>query len=110
MDMQGCIITTTTRDAKEADRLAQISTEAGLAACVQVIPGIRSYYLWQGKFEKSEEYLLQFKTLRKHVDELMAFISREHTYDTPEIIVTSIEKMDKNYANWLHSVLNPEIS
>jgi periplasmic divalent cation tolerance protein len=96
-----CIVTTTADDEEFAQSLAQSVIQKQLAACVQIIPGITSYYKWQGKLEKSQELLLQFKTTKKCSVELMGFLKSSHTYDTPEILMFEIGDLDKNYEKWL---------
>lgn len=99
------IVFTTTPNAEEAESLARQVVEAKLAACVQVLPQMKSFYFWEGKIQKDGEHLLLIKTLDEKFDELESFIQKNHSYDVPEIVAVSAEKVSENYAEWLKSYL-----
>lgn len=103
MNKSCCMIITTVPDAIEAEALAKAAAEQRLAACVQVIPNLLSYYHWKGKLEVSEECQLQFKTLDERAADLMEMIKSEHSYETPEIIKVGIHAIDQDYAEWVIS-------
>jgi periplasmic divalent cation tolerance protein len=75
--------------------------EARLAACVSVVPGLRSYYRWQGEMETSDEYLLLIKTSRELFPELKLELERIHPYEVPEILALPVVGGSENYLNWL---------
>ncbi len=105
-----CIITTTVESDGEASTIAKLAISKQLAACVQIIPGITSYYEWQGQIEKSQELMLQFKTTRACSKKLMSHIKASHRYETPEIIMTRIGDVDPDYQKWLETVTNKDTS
>ena len=70
-------------DEQAADTLSSKLVENKLAACVNVIPGIKSTYLWQGKVESDFELLLMVKTRAELTEKIGAFIKENHPYDTP---------------------------
>jgi len=109
MNESCCIVTTTIDNAKIANTLAKGVIVEHLAACVQIIPGITSYYEWLGELEKSQELFLQFKTTEKRVAKLMQYIKRSHNYDTPEIIMTRIAEIDPEYKKWLETAVDQDI-
>ncbi len=94
------IVLTTTPNIEEAETLAQKIVELKLAACVQILPPIKSFYFWEGAIQKDTEHLLLIKTLAEKFDELETFIKGNHSYQTPEIIAISAEKISRNYLDW----------
>jgi periplasmic divalent cation tolerance protein len=85
---------------EEAAKLAQSLVEARLAACVTVIPRVRSYYRWKGALESAEEWLLAIKSSRPLFDALSAHIAKMHTYETPEILALPVAAGSEAYLNW----------
>ena len=94
------IVSTTTSDIKEAETLAEKIVRAKLAACVQILPQIKSFYFWEGEIQKDSENLLLIKTLPEKFAELEKFIKENHSYDVPEIVALSAEKVSQNYLDW----------
>ena len=96
---------TTCSDKAEAEKLARHLVEERLAACVSVLPGVKSFYRWQGKIETDDEILLMVKTSRDLVDEMRRRLDRLHSYDLPELIVVPIVDGSPNYLAWLEREL-----
>jgi len=94
------IVLTTTPNIKEAETLAEKIVRAKLAACVQILPQIKSFYFWEGEIQKDSENLLLIKTLSEKFAELEKFIKENHSYDVPEIVALSAEKVSQNYLDW----------
>ena len=101
-------VMTTLAEREDAERIAGQLVEMRLAACVQVIGPIRSFYRWQGKVESSEEWLCVAKTHRDRYAEVEAAILAEHPYELPEIIATELAAGSAAYLNWLEEQLQPE--
>jgi|SRR5579862_8384661 len=95
----------TTSDRAEAERIAGILVEQGLAACVQMLP-IDSVYLWKGKIEKSGEILLLIKTRADRVDKATAAIKAAHSYGVPEIVAVPIEAGLPEYLAWIDEAMS----
>jgi periplasmic divalent cation tolerance protein len=99
------IVFTTTPNQEEAESLARKVVDSKLAACVQIIPQITSFYVWEGETQKEEEWLLLIKTTDEKFAELEAFVEANHSYDVPEIAALSVEKVSARYAEWLRRSL-----
>ena len=99
------IVLTTCPNLQEAESLAGTIVNNRLAACVQVLPQMTSYYVWEGEMQQESEHLLLIKTLPEKWDELQALITKEHSYSVPEIVAVDAERVSGPYADWLNSVL-----
>ena len=95
------VILCTCESADEADRLARVLVERRLAACVNILPAIRSYYRWQGALESSEECLLIIKSSRQLFAPLRAAIEEAHSYEVPELIALPIVEGSPAYLSWM---------
>lgn len=101
-----CVITLTTcSDLVSARALATALLDMKLAACVNIIPGIISFFEWKGVLEESQEYLLIIKSLASLQHELHAGIEAQHPYECPEIITVSVDRISENYFSWLTTTL-----
>lgn len=102
------IVLTTTRHA-EADALARALVEERLAACVQVVPEVRSTYRWEGEIVVDHEAQLWCKTSTARVGELVARLRELHPYTTPEIVVLDVDESasDGDYVDWVRTETAP---
>ncbi len=96
-----CIALTTARTVDEARRLAEMLVERRLAACVNILPGARSIYRWQGAIEESAEAMLTIKTSRHLIDAVHAALREAHSYDLPEFLIIPITGGGAEYIAWL---------
>ncbi|HPC36258.1 MAG TPA: divalent-cation tolerance protein CutA [Candidatus Marinimicrobia bacterium] len=94
-------IITTTNTKEEAERIAFILVEKGLAACVQVIGPVTSIYRWEGKIENTTEWICQIKTIKDLYNSVEKEILSNHTYKLPEIIAIPITTGSKKYLEWI---------
>ena len=101
------LVYSTCSGAEEAKQLARHLIEQRLAACVNVFPGVDSFYRWQGKVEEEAEIVLLIKTSRDLFDRLRAELERLHSYDLPELIAVPIVDGAPNYLNWMEGELQP---
>jgi periplasmic divalent cation tolerance protein len=99
------IVLTTTSNQEAGESLAAKLVEAGLAACVQILPRMTSVYMWEGRVTRDGEHLLLIKTLPETWDELEAFLTANHTYTTPEIVAIETEKVSGPYLAWMKGLL-----
>lgn len=94
------IIQTTLPAMREANSLSALILKQRLGACIQC-QRIQSRYRWKGKIEASIEILLSIKTRPKLAADLIRLIKKQHPYDTPEIISTSVQSAQRAYTRWL---------
>jgi periplasmic divalent cation tolerance protein len=99
------VVLSTCASEEEAGRLALSLVEQHLAACVNVVSGIQSYYRWQGNIEQSGEFLLVIKSSRARFMELCAALEKAHSYEVPEVIALPVMDGAPNYLNWVESSL-----
>ncbi|ADY02248.1 MAG: divalent-cation tolerance protein CutA [Vulcanisaeta sp.] len=77
-----------------------------LAACVNVIDGLRSIYYWEGRVEENNETLLIIKSRRDRLNDLVRYIRERHPYKVPEIIALPIIGGLDDYLRWIGETLN----
>lgn len=99
--MKFCLILTTTPTLELAEKIAQTLLTKRIAACVNIIPKITSYYWWENTIQKDEEFLLFVKSSDDNFENIKEEILKLHTYETPEIISIPIEKGLDNYLDWI---------
>lgn len=85
-------------------KIARSVVSKHLAACVNILPQVKSIYTWEGKVEESAEELLVIKTQEKNISKLKEEILTLHPYDTPEFVVMEVDQIEEKYENWLLSV------
>lgn len=81
--------------------LATDLVERRLAACVNIVDGVRSIYRWQGAVEDDREQLAIIKTASECVAELKDALFAKHPYDVPEFVVIEIDRVEGPYRQWL---------
>ena len=96
------LITCATLD--EAKRIGRELVERRLAACVNVIPHVRSLFSWEGSLSEEEEVLLVVKTRRPRFKELALRVKTLHSYRVPEIIALPILEGSSSYLRWIDDV------
>ena len=90
---------------KEAVQIAQTLVEREEAACVNVVPMIRSIYRWKGKISDETEHLLLIKTTPALMEDVKKTVKELHSYELPEIVAVAVDDGDKNALNWIASVV-----
>ncbi len=95
-----CLIYTTISNKKEAKGLSSAAIKAKLAACVNIIPGGLSLYMWQGKIIEDDEYYLIFKTSCKLSPKLETWLRENHPYELPAIIKFNVDSTGE-FVNFL---------
>lgn len=90
-------------DAERATALARTLVDEGLAACVNVVPGVRSIYRWEGKIQEDDEVLCLIKTRAAIFDRVRRRILELHPYDVPEILAFTVDEGSPAYLDWLRA-------
>ncbi len=88
-------------DADSAARIADALVDERLAACVGVLPGMRSVYRWQGKVKQADEVLLLVKTVQARLPALSARIQALHPYELPEVLAVDVAGGLPGYLEWI---------
>lgn len=94
------VILCTAPDEATAEKLGRGLVEARLAACVNAIPGAKSFYRWKGKIESDSEVQLLIKTRPDHFDEIVRWLEEHHPYEVPEIVALPAERVSGPYLQW----------
>ena len=97
------IVFVTCESKEQAETIAQTVVTGRLAACVNVLPGIRSCYIWEQKLTWSDEVLLLIKTSRSRFGQLQDRIKALHSYSVPEIVGVTIDDAFEKYIDWIES-------
>src|SRR5262245_54692208 len=97
------IVFVTCESAEQAHNIAQAVVSEKLAACVNVLPGIRSCYVWDQRLTWSDEVLLLIKTTRGRFDQLQNRVRALHSYSLPEIVGVTIDDAFDKYIEWIDS-------
>lgn len=99
---------TTLSNESDARQLARSIVENHLAACVNMIPSIRSIYEWKSTIHEDEEILLMIKTRRDKVQQLIEFIQKTHPYEVPELIELPIQNGNPSYLKWIDQIVKQQ--
>ncbi len=91
-----------------ADALARALVEERLAACVNVVPGVRSTYRWEGRVETDEEVLLVIKCLESGLQQLVTRLSELHPYEVPEALALPVDGGSARYLDWVRDACAPD--
>jgi periplasmic divalent cation tolerance protein len=84
-----------------AERLGRTLVEERLAACVNVLPAVRSFYRWQGELNDDRELLCLIKTRRALFDRLRERVTALHPYEVPEILAVAAADVNASYLGWV---------
>src|SRR6185436_2204221 len=90
---------------KEAEKLGLCLVKEKLAACVHLFPEGVSVYAWEGKLCRAREVLMMIKTKKALFEKLSIYIKHHHPYKTPEVIMASITKGNRDYLKWMDDAL-----
>ena len=88
-------------DADEAEGIGRRMVEERLAACVNILPAVRSIYRWKGAIETADEVAAIFKTSDEQANALITRIAGLHSYDVPCVVTWPIDKVLAPYADWI---------
>ncbi len=98
------VIMVTVSDKAEGAKVARPLVEEGLAACVNIVEGLTSVFMWKGKVEEETEALLIIKTTTERLYELIGRVKELHSYDVPEVIALPIVDGNPAFLQWIEEV------
>ena len=85
----------------EAEQAGRALVERRLCACVNILPGMVSFYWWQGAIERGNEVVMIIKTRASLAEPVRRAVKEMHSYSTPAILVIPIENVDPDYHAWI---------
>ena len=104
---EALLVMTTAESPDQALSIAQGLVQQRLAACVQLLPGVRSIYRWQDKLQDDTEVLLLIKTTRAGFEGVCAAIRELHSYELPEILALPVDRGDPRALAWINACVTP---
>ena len=102
------VVLTTVASAEEGEAIARVLVEERLAACVNLVRGVRSFFFWEGRLQEDHEALLLVKTRRERYEELEARIRSLLSYSVPEILALAVEAGSPAYVLWVRESVHTE--
>jgi len=102
--MDEIVVMVTVGSEGEATQISKILVEKKLAACVNIIPGVRSIFQWDGKITEEQEFLLLVKTVKGAFDQLAWAVKANHSYSVPEVIALPIQHGSEEYLSWIRDM------
>src|SRR3954452_6095489 len=99
--MNAVIVLTTVTSDFDARPLARELVEQRLAPCVDIIPGVTSFYRWKESITEDGEQILVIKTIDDNLHDLREALFARHPYEVPECVVLPIGSMSGGYGAWL---------
>ncbi len=95
------VVFVTAPSEKEGEKIAQALLKDRLAACVNIVPGLKSVFRWKGKISTEDEVLLLIKTKDTLFERLKKRVIELHSYDVPEVIALGILAGNEKYLDWV---------
>lgn len=90
---------------KEAETIAEKAIESRVAACANILPAMRSIYVWQAKLESIDEVLLLLKTRKELYEQLAALVQQHHSYAAPCVAALPVEAVNLAFDQWIQGCL-----
>jgi periplasmic divalent cation tolerance protein len=106
--MQAIVVMTTVGTEEQAYLIAREIVARRQAACVNIVPGVRSIYRWKGKICKDGELLLIVKTLEGEMEGVTATIRELHSYELPEILSFHVAQGEPGFLGWIAGSVDKE--
>ena len=108
MPVSALICFCTCPDPETAGRIAEALVEERLAACVNLVPGLRSIYRWQGQVERTDEVLLLIKTVPAQFERLQHRLRELHPHELPELLAVESAFGLPEYLRWVADATRPQ--
>ena len=107
--MTACLVYVTVSDPVEAERIGRTIVEEKLAACANILPGMRSIYRWQGEIEQANETVLLLKTEQYLSEEVIMRVMSLHSATTPCVLVLPVEAGNPDFLGWIENEVRPQV-
>ena len=91
---------------EEASKIGRQLVAKRLAACINMVPGVRSIYWWEDKVVEDNEVTVMIKTSRERFADLEKEVVRLHSNDVPEVIALQVVDGSQKYLNWIDSSIS----
>lgn len=101
------VVFVTAKNPTQAKKIAQGLLVRKLAACVNILSGVQSFFWWQGKVDSAKENLLVIKSTKDRFSKLVQCVKALHSYEVPEIIALPIAAGNREYLQWLKASCRP---
>lgn len=99
--MQAIVVITSVGTEEQANLIAREMVARRHAACVNIVPGVRSVYRWQGKICQDGELLLVIKTTSEEFPAVAETIQELHSYELPEVLAFQVTKGEQRFLDWI---------
>lgn len=99
------VILITAASDDEAAKIARALVDERLAACANILPGVRSLFFWEGKTQDAREVLMVVKTRHTLLDSIVHRVKALHSYTVPEIIALPVLGGSQDYLNWIRETV-----
>jgi periplasmic divalent cation tolerance protein len=100
------ILFSTTGSMTEAETISDYLVSNHLAACVNILPSVRSVYWWNNQVNRDDEVLMVIKSQRSRISDIERSIRKLHSYEVPEIIAFPLEYGLPEYLKWMDQALS----
>ncbi len=98
---EACVVFTTCGSEETALTIAAALVDQGFAACVNILPSIKSYYYYMGGTHLDEEVMLMIKTTTEQFEQVSEVITDLHSYEVPEILMFPVGAGSQPFLNWI---------
>lgn len=85
---------------QEAKKIGRVLIEKRLAGCINMFP-VEAIYHWKSKITEEKEVVLIVKAFEKNFSKIEKLVKKLHSYETPCILAIPVEKVSKNYLQWI---------
>ena len=95
-----------TASQEESEKIAKMLLKNKLAACINIIPKVKSLYFWDNQLCEDEEFVMIIKTIKDNTDHIIDQIKIIHQSDCPAIYTTDITNGSQEFLNWIEQTVN----
>ncbi|MFC1967101.1 divalent-cation tolerance protein CutA [Chloroflexota bacterium] len=99
------VVLITTETDEEAQQISALLLEKKLAACVNIVPGVKSLFRWENKVESAQESLLVVKSRQDRLPLIIDMVKTNHSAAVPEIIALPVIGGHRDYLDWIDESL-----